>query len=182
MEKRKFISQMLLQQHERKSFWHRMVTGGEKWVYVENPKRTKSRVDPGRPSTSTARPNRFGKKILLCVWWDQEGVVYYALPKPGETVNPDRYRQQIINLNPALTIKPPECARRHGKGICFMMTHHHTLRNQLKTREKVLPGKCEPTRRVHQPLLPQIPTCSDRRHTHFLSSLHNIRRRGELGL
>jgi len=42
MENRKVISQMLLQRHKRKSFLHRIVTGNEKWVYFENPKRRKS--------------------------------------------------------------------------------------------------------------------------------------------
>nr|KAF6319700.1 hypothetical protein mMyoMyo1_008439 [Myotis myotis] len=105
MENRKVISKMLLQQHKRKSFLHRIVAGGEKWIYFENPKRTKSWVDPGQPSTSTARPNCSGKKTMLCVWWDQEGVVYYELLKPGETVNTDRYQQQIINLNHTLMVK-----------------------------------------------------------------------------
>jgi len=31
---------------------------------------------------------------MLCVWWDQEGVIYYELLKPGETVNAHRYYQQ----------------------------------------------------------------------------------------
>nr|KAF6282446.1 hypothetical protein mMyoMyo1_010083 [Myotis myotis] len=88
-----------------------------KWVYFENPKCTKSWVDPSQPSTSTARPNRFRKKTMLCVWWDQEGVVYYELLKPCETINTDCYRQQIINLNYVLIVKRPECARRHGKVI-----------------------------------------------------------------
>ena len=54
---------------------------------------------------------------MLCVWWDQCGVVYFEVLKPGETVNTDRYRQQIINLNHALIEKRPEWARRHGKVI-----------------------------------------------------------------
>ena len=51
---------------------------------------------------------------MLCVWWDQCGVVYIELLKAGET---DRYRQQIINLNHALIEKRAEWARRHGKVI-----------------------------------------------------------------
>ena len=54
---------------------------------------------------------------MLCVWWDQCGVVYFELSKPGETVNTDRYRQQIINLNHALIEKRPEWAWKHGKVI-----------------------------------------------------------------
>ena len=57
------------------------------YIYFENLKRSKSWFSPGQPLTSTARLNRFGKKTMLCVWWDQKGVVYHELLKPGETVN-----------------------------------------------------------------------------------------------
>lgn len=117
MEKRKTVCEMLLLRHERKGFLHRVVTGDEKWIYFQNPKRKKSWVTPGQPSTSSARPDRFGKKTMLCVWWDQKGVVYYELLKPGETVNTDRYRQQMINLSHALIEKRPEWAHRHAKVI-----------------------------------------------------------------
>ncbi|KAK1332097.1 hypothetical protein QTO34_007783 [Cnephaeus nilssonii] len=49
---------------------------------------------------------------------EDNALVYNELLKPGETVNTDRYRQQIINLNHALMVKQPECARRHGKLQC----------------------------------------------------------------
>jgi len=116
-ENRKTTCELLLQRYNRKSFLHRIVTGDEKWIYFENPKRKKSWVDPGQPSTSTARPNRFGKKTMLCVWWDQSGVVYYELLKPGETVNTERYRQQLIDLNHALLQKRPEYQKRQHKVI-----------------------------------------------------------------
>ena len=37
---------------KRKSFLYRIVTGDEKWIYFQNPKRKKSWVDPAQPSTS----------------------------------------------------------------------------------------------------------------------------------
>ncbi|EFN76928.1 Histone-lysine N-methyltransferase SETMAR, partial [Harpegnathos saltator] len=61
MENRRATSEILLLRHERKSFLHRIVTGDEKWIYFENPKRKKSCLSPGKASTSMARPNRFGK-------------------------------------------------------------------------------------------------------------------------
>ena len=67
MKKRKKICDILLARYKRKSFSHCIVTGDEKWIYFENPKRKKSWVDPGAPSTSTARPNRFGRKMMLCL-------------------------------------------------------------------------------------------------------------------
>ena len=68
MERRKNTCEILLERYRRKSFLHRIVTGDEKWIFFENPKRKKSWVDLGAPSTSIARPNRFGRKTMLCVW------------------------------------------------------------------------------------------------------------------
>jgi len=67
------------------------VIGDEKWIYFENPKRKRSWVTPGEPSTA----NRYGRKTMLCVvgtmlWWDQKGVIYYELLKPGEIINTER--------------------------------------------------------------------------------------------
>jgi len=60
------------------------------------------------------RKNRFGRKTMLCVW-DQKGVVYYELLKPGETVNTKRYQQQLIDLNRSLLKKriPKEATQGH---------------------------------------------------------------------
>ena len=72
---------------------------------------------------------------MLCVWWDQKGVVYYKLLKSGETVNGARYRQQIINLNQALITKRPEWAQIHGKVI---LLHDNTLAYTTKVIKKTL--------------------------------------------
>ena len=88
--RRQNTCQILLARQKRKSFLHRIVTGDEKWIYFQNPKRKKSWIDPVQSSTSSSRPNRFGRKTMLCVWWDQENVIYYELLKPGETVNAHR--------------------------------------------------------------------------------------------
>jgi len=115
MERRQNTCQILLARQKRKSFLHRIVTGDEKWIYFQNPKRKKSWVDPAQPSSS--RPNRFGRKTMLCVWWDQEGVIYYELLKPGETVNAHRYHQQLIKLHHTLREKRPHYRKRYDKLI-----------------------------------------------------------------
>jgi len=65
----------------------------------------------------------------LCVWWDQKGVIYYELQKPGETVNTERYRQQMINLNQALCEKRPENQKRQHKVI---LLHDNALSHTAK--------------------------------------------------
>jgi len=67
MERRQNTCQILLARQKRKSFLHRIVTGDEKWIYFQNPKRKKSWVDPAQPSTSSSRSNHFGRKTMLCV-------------------------------------------------------------------------------------------------------------------
>ena len=55
-------------------------------------------LDWSSQPTSSSRLNRFGRK-MLCVWSDQEGVIYYELLKP-ETVNAHRYHQQFDQIAP----------------------------------------------------------------------------------
>ena len=54
------------------------------------------------------RNEDYGKPPKKCVWWDQKGVIYYELLKPGETVNTNRYQHQMIDLNRELQEKRPD--------------------------------------------------------------------------
>ncbi|GFT43518.1 mariner Mos1 transposase [Trichonephila clavipes] len=99
---RKIVGEMLLARYKRKLCLHLIVTGDEKWIYFENPKRNLSYADPEQPSKSTARPSRFYRKTMLCIFWYQEGPIYYELFKPGGMINTDRYKQQILNLDDAI--------------------------------------------------------------------------------
>lgn len=102
IERRKTICELLLQRQQRKGFLHRIITGDEKWIRYDNPKRKPAWVKPGEPGPSTPKPNIHGSKVMLCIWWDQRGVVYYELLKQGETITGDRYRRQLIRLKQAL--------------------------------------------------------------------------------
>ncbi|GFW09816.1 mariner Mos1 transposase [Trichonephila clavipes] len=105
----------LLARQRRKGFLHRIVTGDEKWVRYDNPKRRKSY--PGHASTSTAKPNIHGSKVMLSIWWDQLGVVYYELLKPTETITGDCYRTQLMRLSRALKDKRHQYNERHDTVI-----------------------------------------------------------------
>ena len=49
VERRFWMSKMLLERHKKKSFLHRIVTGDENWIHYDNRKRKKSYVKPGQP-------------------------------------------------------------------------------------------------------------------------------------
>ena len=123
--KRRFcMSEMLLERHKKKSFLHRILTRDQKWIHYGNPKRKKTYVKHGQPAKSTAKPNIHGTKIMLCIWWDQKGVMYHELLKPGETINGERYRTRLIRLKRAIAEKRLEYATRH-EAIIF---HHANAR------------------------------------------------------
>ena len=67
---------------------------------------------------------------MLCIWWDQKGVLYYELLKPGETIIGERYRTQLIRLKRAIADKRPEYATRH-EAIIF---HHDNAISVKKIR------------------------------------------------
>ncbi|VVC29529.1 Transposase, type 1,Winged helix-turn-helix DNA-binding domain [Cinara cedri] len=104
-----------LQRQNRKGFLHRIVTGDKKWIHHGNPKQKKSWGLPGHSSTSTVNPNIHGSKLMLCIWWDKLGVVYYELLQPGETITGALYRTQLICLR---------YSERHNKIILLHNMQH----------------------------------------------------------
>jgi len=89
VERRFFTCEQLIQRQQRKDFLHQIVTEYEKWIFYDNLKKKKYYAKPGQSlpstSTSTPRPNIHDSKIMLCIWWDQKGLVYYLL-KPGDSI------------------------------------------------------------------------------------------------
>lgn len=99
------ICTSLLTRQKRKSFLHKIVTGDEKWIFYDNPDRKAEWLDPGQASSSTPKRNIHGHKVLLCIWWDAKGVLYYELLKPNETVTGDRYANQLMHLSREIDTK-----------------------------------------------------------------------------
>ena len=60
-----FTCEQLLGRQKRKDFLHRIVTGDEKWIQYDNPKRKKLYDYPGHASSSTAKPKMYGAKLML---------------------------------------------------------------------------------------------------------------------
>jgi len=151
-EKRRTICELLLQRQKRKGFLHRIITGDEKWIHYDNPKRKYAWVKPGEPGPSTPKQNIHGSKVMLCIWWDMKGVVYHELLQPSETITGERYRLQLTRLNRALKEKRPEWENRHDK---IILQHdnarphvHGSVKNYLeRVNWEVLP---------HPPYSPDI--------------------------
>ncbi|GJQ72255.1 hypothetical protein Trydic_g3346 [Trypoxylus dichotomus] len=74
----------------------------ERSIHYSDTKKRKSWAPTGHASTSLARPIIHAAKVMLCIWWNQIGVIYYELLKPNETITGERYRLQLMRLSRAL--------------------------------------------------------------------------------
>lgn len=129
------ISHSLLKRNEEAAFWKRLVTGDEKWIVYNNVVRKRSWCKPGEPPAATPKAGLHPKKVMLCIWWDWKGVVYYELLPPNQTINSDVYCRQLAKLKRALAEKRPELVNR--KGVVF---HHDNAKphTSLQTQQKLV--------------------------------------------
>lgn len=83
------MCEQLLVRQQRKGFLYRIMTGDEKWIFYNNPKRRKSGIKPGDSSISTRRPNIHTSKL---------DVVYYELLNSEQKISANRYILQLMCL------------------------------------------------------------------------------------
>ncbi|GFX42713.1 histone-lysine N-methyltransferase SETMAR [Trichonephila clavipes] len=138
----------------------KLITGDEKWILYENIKRKKSYYKPGTSSATFPKPCIHQRKVLLCLWWDRKGPVYFEFLKQGKTINADLYCNQLDKLNAAIKVKRPRLVS--GKGILF---HHDNARPHTArvTQQKLnaLGWEVLGHQRIHLTLHHLIITCSD---------------------
>ena len=128
------------------------MTEDEKWVHYDNPKRRKSWGVPGHASTSTIKSNIHGSKVMLCIWWDQLGVVYYELLKLTKTITGDQYRTQLMHLSRALKDKRLQYNERHDKVILQHDNARPHVAKVVKTYLETLKWEVLP----HSPYSPDV--------------------------
>jgi len=52
-------------------------------------------VDCGKPAKSVVKRGRFEKKVILCMWWNFEGVDNFELTPDGQAIDSDMYSAQL---------------------------------------------------------------------------------------
>ncbi|GJQ83620.1 hypothetical protein Trydic_g14334 [Trypoxylus dichotomus] len=89
---------------------------------------------------------------MLCICWDQVGVICYEQLKPNEAITAERYRLQLLRLSRTLREKRPQYEQRHEKVILQHDNAHHHVAKPTRKRSN---GKSYPTR--HIPRLSLVP-------------------------
>ena len=102
-------------------------------------------------TTNHTKGQSYPKKVMLCIWWDWKGVLYYELLPENQMINSNKYCCQLDHLKAALNKKHPESVNR--KRIIF---HQDTARPHvsLMTRQKLLELGWEVV--IHPPYSPDI--------------------------
>ena len=128
-----------------------MVTGDEKWILHNNVKWKRQWGKRNEQPPTTPEAGLHPKKVMLCIWWDWKGVLYYELLLENQTINSNKHCSQLDQLKAALDKKHPELANR--KRIIF---HQDTARPRvsLMTRQKLLQLGWEVL--IHPPYSPDI--------------------------
>lgn len=112
-KKRVEICQQLLKNPTDDHFWRRIVTNDEKWIYFVNNNRLKQWVKFGEEPEPVIRQDRFGKKVMLSVWWNYQGVLHYEFIPEGHAVNAELYCQQLDRVYNILKDKYPALVNRN---------------------------------------------------------------------
>ena len=85
-----------------------LVTGDEKWVLYINCRRKYQWLSPNQQPVPTPKPEIRQKKVMLSVWWDVHGIVYWTLLPTNTTITADVYCEQLENLRANLSAKRPQ--------------------------------------------------------------------------
>ena len=117
LTKRISICDSLLKCNETDQFLKRIITGDEKWVVYDNVVRKRSWSKRDEPAQSTLKADIHQSKIVLSVWWDFKGIVYFELFPRNQTINSNVYCRQLMKLDKEMKEKRPELATR--KGVIF---------------------------------------------------------------
>lgn len=94
---------ILLRSSNSKGFFNSIITSDEKWICYDNNIRKRQWLSPGQPPKPMPKRDIHGKKNLLCIWWNSQGLVYFEVLEKGQTVTADLYSQQLGRVDQALS-------------------------------------------------------------------------------
>ena len=107
----------------------------EKWILYNNVEQKRLWGKRNETPPNTPKAGLDPKKVMLCIWWDWKGVLYYELLPENQTINSNKYCSQLDQLKATLYEKHPELVNRKHK-----IFHQDNARPHvsLTTRQKLL--------------------------------------------
>lgn len=131
---RKSICSSHISRHQITPFLDFLLTSDEKWIYLNNNKRSHHWLSTEDPIPHSPKKLIHSPKIMLCVWWNITGIVHYEFLNHGQTVTSALYVEQLERVQHMLLQKQPALINR--KKVVFL--HDNAKPHIAKfTREKI---------------------------------------------
>ncbi len=111
-DNRKTVSQknidLVCEQPDPEKFIQSIITGDETWLCTSTPDTkvaNSSWTKKGDPRPKTPRLDRFGRKTMLTLFCDAQGVLLIDFLQPGATITAEEYCRTIVKLKEAIRRK-----------------------------------------------------------------------------
>ena len=106
-ERRAEVCTSLLSYARRNDWLDSVVTGDEKWVLYVNYRRRRQWVNADALPEPEPKGDLHPRKVMLCIWWDVQGVIYFELLPPDTSITAAYYCDQLQKLADKLrTVRP----------------------------------------------------------------------------
>ena len=122
-------------------------------VFILTIWKRKEWLSPYKKTTPSTQTCGHPQKMILCIWWNSEDVLYYELLPRGVINTADIYCQQPRRLG---TQSKKNEQRDYVKWCCSTITPARTLLTWQKTLYRGWVGKSIRTHLIHLILRPQI--------------------------
>lgn len=122
------ICASLLSRYNNASFLENIITGDEKWVMYANVSRKRQWIGPNDEPQPDVMPELHPKKVMLCVWWDMNGIIYYDLMNNKLNINASVYSHQLQCVTDACREKRPALVNRKASSSSMIMPGYMFLR------------------------------------------------------
>ncbi|KAF2345332.1 Transposase type 1 [Trinorchestia longiramus] len=119
---------MLSLRNTNDPFLDRIVTCDEKWVLYDNRKRSGQWLDRDEPPKHFPKLMLHQKRIMVTVWWSAIGVIHYSFLGVNETINAERYCNDLAVMHARLSEKRPALVNRRGPILLHDNARPHVAR------------------------------------------------------
>lgn len=137
LQRRVDICKQLLSNPLDERFFKRIVTCDEKWIYFRNENNQNQWLDKNQPALPVVRRGRYDKKVMLCVWWNYQGVIHYELVPEGQAVNAKLYSEQLDRMYTVLHQKYPAIVNRKRALLLQDNAKPHTANLTMRKIEEL---------------------------------------------
>ena len=102
-------------QHNKKEFLHKYVMMDETWIHHFTPESNQQSAEwtvAGESHSKQPKTQTSAGKVLLCVFWDAQGILFIDYLEKGRTINSEYYIALLVHLKEEIAKKQPQMKKK----------------------------------------------------------------------